>query len=661
VAVSWAGTAADEAALASLWEDSRTRLDGTIHVNVTVPALKGVVKDVVMIYQGTFVGNAKQVAWTLAPGVLMSATVNAQPRILPIPEAVRKILPHGEQPLLIKNTKPVQGTLYWAEAPVRMITEGPLHVTYGMTRGPLVAEFETSRVEGVGGELVLAEGTYRVEGVLPKAVTDLLAAKEATGAFRGTVRLARTQVKGVLFPTSSLTAKQIEQGTAVISSVTLRLAEALPVQCNLAVAHCSTGPTTVAIQVPALSVMGRSGRMAQGTLLVQQAERVGASWNAQGTLVVGGVSLDLAPWGIPATDWTVKFVANQAGINVELQGDAPAGEGLVTAKIEQPLSGAQGVLHGTIGPVVFDGAERRLGKMLMGLPMSTDLTDGQLTATVDASWSGGIGNSARGFQVTSGTAKVVADNLSGHYRDFVIKGFSTTMALRAQGIDSIATVQPAPLTIASVQTGVEVTNLATMLHLTWTLPNGLSLLEVKDFRGDVFGGTVTSPGLLVDLANPPHRATLSLRNLDLAKILSVEQQKKLQGTGTLNGTLPVTITSAGVTVEEGVVQAQPPGGVIRYVTAPESSKMISESDSPIQLVTQALNNFHYTVLRVGVNYAESGVLFLNARLEGRNPDLKKIPPIHFNLTVQEHIPTLLKSLRLVEDIENAVQKRFKQP
>jgi len=291
----------------------------------------------------------------------------------------------------------------------------------------------------------------------------------------------------------------------------------------------------------------------------------------------------------------------------------------------------------------------------------TDLSGGQLTATVDASWSGGIGDSARGFQVTSGTAKVVADKLSGHYQDFVIKGLSTTMALRAKGLESIATVQPAPVTIASVQTGVEVTNLATMLHMMWTLPNGLPVIDVKDFQCDVFGGAVTSPGLLVDLANPPYKASFSIRNFDLAKLLSVEQQKGLQGTGTLNGTLPVTITSGGVAVEDGVVEAQPPGGVIRYATTPESSKIISESDSHLHLVAQALNNFHYTLLRVSVIYAESGTLFLSARLEGRNPDLKKSPPIHFNLTVQEHVPTLLKSLRLIEDIHDAVQKKFKRP
>jgi len=117
-----------------------------------------------------------------------------------------------------------------------------------------------------------------------------------------------------------------------------------------------------------------------------------------------------------------------------------------------------------------------------------------------------------------------------------------------------------------------------------------------------------------------------------------------------------------VSVEDGVIEAQPPGGVIRYAsTTFDSSNMISASDSHLNLVTQALNNFHYTLLRVGVEYAESGTLDLTAQLEGRNPDIQKSPPIHFNLLVQEHIPTLLRSLRLAQNIEDVVQKKFKRP
>ena len=86
--------------------------------------------------------------------------------------------------------------------------------------------------------------------------------------------------------------------------------------------------------------------------------------------------------------------------------------------------------------------------------------------------------------------------------------------------------------------------------------------------------------------------------------------------------------------------------------------MLSESDRQLELVAQALNNFQYSLLRVGVKYGETGMLDLNARLEGRNPDLRSTPPIHFNLTVQEHIPTLLKSLRSVGDIHGTIEKKI---
>jgi hypothetical protein len=55
------------------------------------------------------------------------------------------------------------------------------------------------------------------------------------------------------------------------------------------------------------------------------------------------------------------------------------------------------------------------------------------------------------------------------------------------------------------------------------------------------------------------------------------------------------------------------------------------------------------------------MLQLQARLEGKNPDQKKSPPIHFNLTVQEHIPSLLKSLRLVGNLEDSIGRGFSRP
>lgn len=653
VAMSWSGTAAAEATLASIWEDPQTQINGQIQARMTLPALQGVAKDLALAGEGTFTANATQVGWTLHPGVLATATVNAQPQV--IPEVIRMILPRGDQPVRIEQGQPVQGTLYWGAAPFRMTAEGPIHVTYGVTPGPLVVEFEATHAEGIGRELVAVEGTFRVEGELPKTVTDKLSAKEATGGFRGTLSLLGSHMDGVLLPASSLTIKQLEQGAVSVSRVTLQLADALPVRCELASTRCSAGPASVGIRMPAMHVMGREARFAQSTLVLQQAEAAKTSWNVLATLHAGGVTVDLPKGAFSATDWNVKLTANEAGLKADVSAAAPAHTRVVTATIEQSFRAAPGSLRATVGPIVFDAGQRRLSRLLTGMPVPFDLTDGQFTATVDASWLFNAADPQRKVKITSGAASVTADKLSGHYRGYEVKGLTTAMTLHAEGLDSIAMLQPAPLKIASIQTGVEVTNVAMMLQAAWKLSDQSPIIDLKDIQCDVFGGGATSPGVHLDWTQPSRRMTFSLRNLDLAKIVSVERQKGVQGSGILNGTVPVTVTSSGMTVEDGVLEAQPPGGVIRYASVQEPSKLITESDSHLRLVVQALANFHYTVLRVRAQYAETGTLDLSVRLEGRNPDLKTTPPIHFNLTVQEHVPTLLKSLRVVQDIEDAVQ------
>lgn len=658
VEINWSGIAAAEAALSSLWDDERTHLDGNMRVNATLPALKGVAKDIAVAYEGRFGGNTTQAEWTISPGVLLTATINTQPRI--IPEAVRLILPHGDQPVRIENRKPVQGTLYWKETPIRTVAQGPLHVTYGRTPGPLVAQFETTRAEGRGNELVLAEGAYHLEGLLPKTITERLSAKEAMGGVHGTVKLARTHIRGVLSPPSSITAKQIGQGATLISSVTLNLSEPLTVECDLTAIHCSGGTMIATVRAPTMRISGRNIRVTQGVLRVQEAETTKAAWVAQGTLSVVGVSPEPSVWWPSTSDWAVKFSADQSGIKADLRVDTPTHEEFMTARIQQPLQAAQGVMHGVIGPLTFNGTDRRLSKMIRGLPPSTDVIDGMFTATIDASWSSNFRDRTNVMKAVSATANVVAEKLSGHYYDYVMQGLNTTMVVHTQGFESIMTTQPASIFVAAVQSGVDVANLMASYQIRWKLADDLPIVDIRDFQCEVFGGTISNPGLVLDLTKLPVTTTFSLQSLDLAKVLSVEQQKGLQGTGTLNGTLPVTLTSGGLIVKDGLIEAQPPGGIIQYASTPELSKVHSESDQQLQLVAQALSNFQYSLLRVGVKYGETGMLDLNARLEGRNPDLRSTPPIHFNLTVQEHIPTLLKSLRLVEDIHGTVERRYRR-
>ncbi|NJL16954.1 MAG: hypothetical protein HC938_06890, partial [Nitrospira sp.] len=380
VAIDWTGKADADTTLSALKHDDQTHMEGHIRVNATLPGLKGIAKDIALAYEGTFGGNASQLEWAISPGVPFTATVNTQPRI--IPEVIRRILPHGDQPVRMENKKPVQGTLYWKESPVRMIVEGPLHVIYGRTPGPLVAQFQTTRAEGKGNELVLAEGAYDLEGILPKAITEILSAKEAMGGVRGTLKLSKTQVEGVLLPQSSMTVKQVGKGTTNIPGLTIQLSEPMTVGCDLTSLHCSGGPIIATVQAPTVRLGDRNVHTTRGLLHVEHMKTRGAEWQTQGTFSVDGLRLDSNSWTLSPSTWAVTFAANQAGIKTDLRIDLPTYAEAVTVRIEQPLQGSPGMLHGTVGPLTFNGTEGRLSKIIMGLPPSTDVVDGTFGVTL---------------------------------------------------------------------------------------------------------------------------------------------------------------------------------------------------------------------------------------------------------------------------------------
>jgi hypothetical protein len=61
-----------------------------------------------------------------------------------------------------------------------------------------------------------------------------------------------------------------------------------------------------------------------------------------------------------------------------------------------------------------------------------------------------------------------------------------------------------------------------------------------------------------------------------------------------------------------------------------------------------------------VDYAENGELALRLALAGRNPGWNKGQPINLNVNISENIPTLLRSLRLADDISIELEKWLKE-
>lgn len=659
VTVYWMGTTAATTALASLWHDPSTSLEGDVRAHVTLPVLYGTAKDITLTYQGFFRGNATEMTWTLIPGGSFSTTLS-NPKMV-WPDLLRTVTFREGQLLRVEHVQPLHGTLYWSEWPMRFVLGGPLRLTYGQGKDSLAVEMEVARAEWVGRGLVAAEGTYHVAGMLPKEIAGALAGQEVTVDIRGDLKIRETRVRGTVLAPSSVQVRQVEQYMVALPTVTFQLQDSATFECNRSAPSCRGGPVTADIRASSLKVLGHDVLLARALLTVQQTEWSRLVWQVQGKLSLQGVFPLLPPWRVQPTDWTVRFAANQAGIKAVLHIDAPQRDPLVSVEIDYPLLEGEGMLHAKLGPLEFNDSNRRLSRFVTNPSWPVDLTEGRLTSTLDLLWVGGWGRQTGELRVMSGTATVTAEQLAGKYEQLAFKGASTTLTVRINGLHSVALAEPAQVTVASLKSGVDIADLSFKVGGVWNVTDAMPLIDLSDFRCQVWGGTVQIQRWVAAPSRSQYEMILSLQGLDLAKMFSVGYDRAFRATGILSGTLPVLIEPSGISIKKGLLVASPPGGVIRYTVSEDTQKSLLDSNAELRVATQALNNFHYTMLTVGVDYANTGELVLTARVEGKNPDLPTVPPIHFNLTVQEHVPSLLKSLHVIEELERLVEKKLGRP
>jgi hypothetical protein len=172
----------------------------------------------------------------------------------------------------------------------------------------------------------------------------------------------------------------------------------------------------------------------------------------------------------------------------------------------------------------------------------------------------------------------------------------------------------------------------------------------------LLGGKVSLSNTVIDPSATTHEVNLKIRGLDLGEILRLEQEETVKGTGTLDGKLPLFISGKDVEVHQGSIHARSPGGTLQLDIAEETANSWAKTQPNLDLIVKSLKNYQYTKLEVGVDYEKNGILKLATKLEGKNPDFRKGVPIHFNLNIEENIPALMKSLSLVKDLENKIEK-----
>ncbi len=307
-------------------------------------------------------------------------------------------------------------------------------------------------------------------------------------------------------------------------------------------------------------------------------------------------------------------------------------------------------LQGGTGTLQVDGAVISFGAMPLSgrttpWERSWDLSDGTVALGLAARWQDS-------GEVLSGNMAAAIAGLSGHYDDSVFADVSTALEIdySAEGKLSIA---PSEITIGLLDVGVPITEISADYALD---PAG-SRVAVDNLRMSALGGEVRADPFSFHTGSERNTVLLHAESLEMDELLTVREFEAIEVTGSMSARLPVSIEGDAVTIANGTLTGEPPGGVIRYLPGAPPD----ESDvSSLAFVRKVLSNFRYESLSSVVDYTAGGDLKLQLRLEGRNPDMDETRPVVLNLDVENNVPQMLRSLRATRAVEEVLEQRFQR-
>ena len=316
-----------------------------------------------------------------------------------------------------------------------------------------------------------------------------------------------------------------------------------------------------------------------------------------------------------------------------------AGVMAVRGKLKHNFDSGRGYFNSQLQELEFRQSATYLPNLFEAWPYPFDVFAGQLKMNSKLSWD------AAQVHVKG---RLQLKDVGGFYDTNLFHGLNTQLLVDAPLAD--LKVIAKQFKIDRLEAGISIKN------VTFSLQSTLNKVQLRDFRAELLGGRVGQKLITYDWTQDENELLLQLQGLQLSDLLQLELG--IEGYGILDGQLPIKITRDGISMKLGRVQARSPGGVIKYQGGQALSS--AAANVGVAFALDALHNFHYEVLDVKADYTEDGQLRLQAALLGRNPDLQEQRPVRFNITIQENIPALVKSLKLTQDIGDDIERRLKK-
>ncbi|MGV3593303.1 MAG: intermembrane phospholipid transport protein YdbH family protein [Gammaproteobacteria bacterium] len=313
----------------------------------------------------------------------------------------------------------------------------------------------------------------------------------------------------------------------------------------------------------------------------------------------------------------------------------------VTANGTYSFDGGVAVMKLTLPETAFTDQGRALSAWFRDWPFAFDVLAGSVAADASLQWREGV---------LVGDVMTDLDELGGFYADYFFRGLDGTLQANVDTAGALpVSTPPLTLTAAGVDVGLPMEN----LRLDFSIDTN-GVLHIAQVSTDILDGQISGTNIAYDPARERNDVLIEFSGLQIERMLDLIEYKGVEAKGAVSGEIPLTITPNGVEVAQGRLEADAPGGSIRYLAAATGAS----GNAGLDLMYQALGNYQYESLTSGIEYTPDGELLLDMKLQGHNPDMRNGQRINLNLTLSDNVPALLESLQAARRIEDFLAEQY---
>lgn len=373
-----------------------------------------------------------------------------------------------------------------------------------------------------------------------------------------------------------------------------------------------------------------------------------------GRITTTNLLLEMSNKAFPCQHADMNFVISGDALRAKFELSLAEGAGRLHGELRQPFGAGRGRVTFVLDALDFEEKRTPLSHFLSEWPYAFDLVAGKLALFGEFSWP--QPTSGRGPNANTGTLGIKLSDGGGFYQAVWFSGLDTDIVFRLD--PKVRTARSAQVKVSALDFGLPLRDVELTFALLRSERGPLPRLVAYGLKAALLGGELESRRLEIDANSVVQHVPLRLSQLDLAELIALYPFSGLQATGRLAGMMEVKVSQAGISVQDGMLYALAPGGRIRY--RPSRSPGDAEATIPgSAALFRALEDFRYEVLRAKADYAENGELLLKLHLEGKSPRLQRNRAVHINLNLEQNVLSLLRSLRLVNGLNERLDTRVR--